>query len=98
MDSSLINPGHWTRDFLETQGVDEALIGGITISVDFIVLVLASLLADFVARSILLKIIQRWVIRTAATWDDHFFKRKSLSRIGSPFANPLNSGLCPNGF
>ncbi len=76
MDSSLINPGHWTRDFLETQGVDDALIGGITISVDFIVLVLASLLADFVARSILLKIIQRWVIRTAATWDDHFLKEK----------------------
>ena len=81
MDPSLINPGHWTRDLLEAQGFNDTLIAGITISVDFIALVLASLLADYVAKSILLRFIKRWVLRTAATWDDHFLKEKVFQAL-----------------
>ena len=101
MDPSLINPGHWTRDLLEAQGFNDTLIAGITISVDFIVLVLASLLADYVAKSILLRIIKRWVLRTAATWDDHFLsifcdfetsrKKNLLDAKALPLSGPPDS-------
>ncbi len=76
MDPSSINPGHWTRELLEAQGLAESMIAGLTITVDFVVLVLASLLADFVARSILMRLIRRFVQRTKATWDDHFLQEK----------------------
>lgn len=81
MDPSSINPGHWTRKLLEAQGLSDSVVAALTISVDFIVLVLASLLADFVARSILMRLIRRFVLRTKVTWDDHFLKEKVFEAL-----------------
>lgn len=81
MDPSSINPGHWTRKLLEAQGLSDSVVAALTISVDFIVLVLASLLADFVARSILMRLIRRFVLRTKVTWDDHFLKEKVFESL-----------------
>lgn len=81
MDPSSINPGHWTRKLLEAQGLSDSIVAALTISVDFIVLVLASLLADFVARSILMRLIRRFVLRTKVTWDDHFLKEKVFESL-----------------
>ncbi len=81
MDPSSINPGHWTRKLLEAQGLSDSVVAALMISVDFIVLVLASLLADFVARSILMRLIRRFVLRTKVTWDDHFLKEKVFEAL-----------------
>lgn len=81
MDPSSINPGHWTRKLLEAQGLSDSVVAALTISVDFFVLVLASLLADFVARSILMRLIRRFVLRTKVTWDDHFLKEKVFEAL-----------------
>lgn len=81
MDPSSINPGHWTRKLLEAQGLSDSVVAALTISVDFIVLVLASLLADFVARGILMRLIRRFVLRTKVTWDDHFLKEKVFESL-----------------
>ncbi|MDG1253382.1 MAG: mechanosensitive ion channel [Schleiferiaceae bacterium] len=81
MDPSSINPGHWTRKLLEAQGLSDSIVAALTISVDLIVLVIVSLLADFVARSILMRLIRRFVLRTKATWDDHFLKEKVFEAL-----------------
>lgn len=81
MDPSSINPGHWTRKLLEAQGLSDSIVAALTISVDLIVLVIVSLLADFVARSILMRLIRRFVLRTKVTWDDHFLKEKVFEAL-----------------
>jgi len=95
MDPSSINPGHWTRQLLEAQGLSEPLIAGLTITVDFVVLVLASLLADFVARSILMRLIRRFVLRTKVTWDDHFLKEKVFEGLVHLLPTLLIRGFVP---
>ena len=81
MDPTTINPGHWARTFFESQDLSESLVAGLTVGVDFVVLVLVSLLADYVTRSILMRIIRRWVLKTKAPWDDHFLKEKVFEAL-----------------
>ena len=82
-----MNNLHWTTDFLIKQGVREEF-QWIALGIDIILLILISWVADFIARRILLSVIQTLVKRSKATWDDYFFEQKifkiwrTLSRHG----------------
>lgn len=76
-----MNKLHWTTDFLIDQGVQPEYVQTIAVGIDIILLVLISLIADFIARRILLSIIHRVVKRSKATWDDYFFEQKVFKNI-----------------
>ena len=64
---------HWASQWLANQNVDERYIEWIALGIDFLLLALLSLIADFLSRRILVSIIHAAVKRTKATWDDYFF-------------------------
>lgn len=76
-----MNKLHWTTDFLLDQGVQPEYVQIIAVGIDIILLVLISLIADFIARRILLSIIQGVVKRSKATWDDYFFEQKVFKNL-----------------
>ena len=76
-----MNKLHWTTDFLIDQGVQPEYVQTIAVGIDIILLVLTSLIADFIARRILLSIIHRVVKRSKATWDDYFFEQKVFKNL-----------------
>ena len=72
----IINPNHWTRQWLSELGTPEWLIGAITITVDVIALALLAYLTDFITRKVILTIIARVVKRSKTKWDDYFYERR----------------------
>ncbi|CAI8367232.1 MAG: Miniconductance mechanosensitive channel YbdG [Owenweeksia sp. TMED14] len=81
MELLMINPGHWARTFFESIGLSDNLVSGLTISVDFIILIVASLIADFIARKILMGLIKRWVIKSKVNWDNYFLEGKVFQAL-----------------
>jgi|TARA_B110000459_G_scaffold197993_1_gene242217 miniconductance mechanosensitive channel len=81
MELLMINPGHWARTFFESIGLSDNLVSGLTISVDFIILIIASLIADFIARKILMGLIKRWVIKSKVNWDNYFLEAKVFQAL-----------------
>lgn len=69
-------PKHWATNWMINQGVDPHWLSLITLMVDIGILIGASLLADFIARRVVLSLIKRWVKRTEAKWDDYFLEEK----------------------
>jgi miniconductance mechanosensitive channel len=67
---------HWASQWLANQNVDERYIEWIALGIDFLLLALLSLIADFLSRRILVSIIHAAVKRTKATWDDYFFEQR----------------------
>ena len=67
---------HWASQWLADQNVDERYIEWISLGIDFLLLALLSLIADFLSRRILVSIIHAAVKRTKATWDYYFFEQK----------------------
>ena len=76
MEFLKINPGHWARDFFQTIGLPENLVSGLTIVVDFTILIIASIIADFIARKLLMGLIKKWVIKSKVNWDNYFLEAK----------------------
>ena len=72
----VVNPQHWTRDWLSQQDLPEWLIATLTIGVDVITLALIILVADFIARKIFISIVKRIVARSKTHWDDYFYEQR----------------------
>lgn len=75
---------HWASDWLRQQHVSEYWIEWTVLGIDIVLLTLISLLADFLSRKILVRVIHAAVKRTKATWDDYFYEQrvfKSLAHL-----------------
>lgn len=72
---------HWASQWLANQNIDERYIEWIALGIDFLLLALLSLIADFLSRRILVSIIHAAVKRTKATWDDYFFEQKVFKGV-----------------
>ena len=72
---------HWASEWLASKNVNPTWIEWISLGIDLILLVLISLVADFIARRILVSLIQAAVKRTKATWDDYFFEQRVFKGI-----------------
>ena len=90
-----INPEHWTRSLFDGSGLSEWWISSLTILADLGILVVASLLADFFTRRIIIAIIYKAVQRTKATWDDHFFKEKVFQALVHIMPTLIIRGFLP---
>jgi miniconductance mechanosensitive channel len=72
---------HWASQWLANQNIDDRYIEWIALGIDFLLLALLSLIADFLSRRILVSIIHAAVKRTKATWDDYFFEQKVFKGV-----------------
>ena len=72
---------HWASDWLRQQHVSEYWIEWIVLGIDIFLLALISLLADFLSRKILVRVIHTAVKRTKATWDDYFFEQNVFKNL-----------------
>jgi miniconductance mechanosensitive channel len=90
-----INPGHWTRSLFDQSGLSDWWISCLTVLIDLGILVVASLLADFFTRRIVVAIIHRAVRRSKATWDDHFFKEKVFQALVHILPTLIIRGFLP---
>jgi len=72
---------HWTTDFLVSKGVRADLVEWIALGIDVVLIALVSLVADFLARRILLSVIHALVKKSKATWDDYFFEQRVFRNL-----------------
>lgn len=84
-----LNVTHWAHDWLIDQGLSDTWITILTLAIDLATLVLIALVADFIARRILLAIAHRLVKKTKATWDDYMLEQ----RVFRNFAHLLPAAL-----
>jgi miniconductance mechanosensitive channel len=78
----LINdPAIWLKDLFLDAGLSNALASFLsTVGLVFIVLIL-SWLSNFIAKTIILKVLTRIVKKTTSTWDDIFLEHKVFTRL-----------------
>jgi miniconductance mechanosensitive channel len=69
-------PKHWATQWMVEQGVATPWLSAFTLLLDISILLAASVLADFIARRVVIGLIRRWVHRTEAKWDDYFLEEK----------------------
>ena len=72
---------HWATDWLANKNINPELIEWISLGIDLIILIVISLLADFLSRRILISIIHAAVKRSKATWDDYFFEQRVFKNL-----------------
>ena len=78
---AVVNPHHWTRDWLTRQDLPEWLIGTLTIALDALTLALIAFVADFIMRKIFITIVARLVKKSKTHWDDYFFEQKVFKNL-----------------
>ncbi len=71
----------WAHDWLADQGLSELWINIFTLAIDIIAIVIISIVADYIARRVLLTVAHRWVVKTKATWDDYLLEHKVFRRL-----------------
>ena len=67
---------HWATDWLANKNIAPEWIEWISLGIDLVILIVISLLADFLSRRILISAIHAAVKRSKATWDDYFFEQR----------------------
>jgi miniconductance mechanosensitive channel len=78
---NIVNANHWTRQWLESQGLPEWAIAPATVVADLLLLAIIAYVADFVARKVLLSLIARWVKKSKSKWDDYFYQRRVFRNL-----------------
>lgn len=77
----IVNPHHWTRNWLMNQDLPEWLIAALTITIDVLTLAVIILIADFIARKVFISIVKRIVAKSKTHWDDYFFEQKVFKNL-----------------
>ncbi len=72
---------HWTRDWLIDIGVGENAVDYFTIGIDILIVLIICLIADKLAKSILLNIIDRLVRKTRTQLDDILQEKKVFNAL-----------------
>ena len=72
---------HWATDWLANKNIAPEWIEWISLGIDLVILIVISLLADFLSRRILISAIHAAVKRSKATWDDYFFEQRVFKNL-----------------
>ncbi len=75
------NLEHWARDWFLEKGVTEQTASYLTLALDVVLLVLISLIADFIARRIIMGFVSSYVKRSKNDYDDIFLEKKVFSGL-----------------
>ncbi|KAB2814090.1 mechanosensitive ion channel family protein [Phaeocystidibacter luteus] len=72
---------HWAHEWLTGQGLNDTWVLLLTLLLDLAALAVISLIADYIARRILLAIAHRIVKKTKVTWDDYLLENKVFRNL-----------------
>lgn len=70
------NINHWSRAWLESMELSPQSVDYLTLGIDLVLLIIISLLADFIARRIILRFVGAYVKRSRNKYDDVFLEKK----------------------
>lgn len=73
--------GHWAHDWLINSGVDPDITWSILLGIDIFLLILGSLVADIIARKIILRLVKSYVQKSKNTYDDVFLEKKVFQSL-----------------
>ncbi len=75
------NVNHWARDWFEQMGLEADTISYLTLGIDILIVLLISLLADYIARRIILSVVRRYVQRSRNTYDDILLEKRVFQAL-----------------
>ncbi len=73
--------GHWAYEWLTNQGLATQTSYYIILGIDILLVLLVSLLADFVARRVILGFVKSYVTRSKNTYDDVFLEKRVFQSL-----------------
>lgn len=76
-----INLDHWARNWMVEQGVSTTTAPYLTIAVDLIILIAASIILNFVAKKVILRVAGAYVKRSKNEYDDIFLEKKVFNGL-----------------
>lgn len=76
-----INIKHWSRSWLAEMDLSSEVVDYLTIGIDLVLLLLVSLLADFLARRIILRFVGTYVKRSKNQYDDVLLDNKVFQSL-----------------
>ena len=71
----------FTCNFLVTQGVNTATANSLAIGILTVLAIVLSIIANFVAKRLILKGLAHIIVRTETKWDDIFLERKVFDKL-----------------
>jgi miniconductance mechanosensitive channel len=87
-----MNLDHWARDWFIKQGISADIAAYFTVTLDVIILLLASFILDRIAKRIILRVVKTYVKRTKNEYDDIFLEKKVFNGL----AHLVPAGLIYN--
>lgn len=78
------NLGHWAKDWLLGMGLQEDRVSWLTLGIDLLIVLVISLLSDYIARKFILRVVTRYVKRSKNQYDDILLEKRvfrSLSHL-----------------
>ncbi|MGB0176103.1 MAG: mechanosensitive ion channel family protein [Owenweeksia sp.] len=75
------NLEHWARDWFLEQGISEESASYLTLTLDVVLLIAISLLADFITRRVILGFVSSYVKRSKNDYDDIFLEKKVFTGL-----------------
>lgn len=80
MNDSL-NLDHWARNWLVDQGVSTSTAPYLSTGLDIIILTVASIILNFLAKKVILRVVGAYVRRSKNEYDDIFLQRKVFNGL-----------------
>ncbi len=75
------NLEHWAREWFLEQGIGEQSASYLTLALDVVLLIIISLLADFITRRVILGFVSSYVKRSKNEYDDIFLEKKVFTGL-----------------
>lgn len=73
---------HWAHEWLSSAGLSEIWVSRLTVGIDLVILILISLLVDFLARRFILRLVSRYVKRSKNQYDDVLLEKRVFRSLG----------------
>jgi len=70
------NLSHWALSWLLDQGISQTRAESLTLAIDFFFVIVISLVADFIARRVILRVVARYVKHSKNNYDDIFLEKR----------------------
>ena len=70
------NITHWAINWLLDQGLSQESADTLTMAIDVVIVISISLLADFIARKIILRVVTRYVKHSKNNYDDILLEKR----------------------
>lgn len=78
---SKINVDHWARDWFISKGLDTEIASYVTLFLDVTILLLASIIIDFIAKRVILRVVKAYVTKSKNEYDDVFLEKKVFNGL-----------------